>query len=111
MERPFSIAKVTGPGSYRLQTLEGNNVSNSGNIDYSRGPSLHDYSWALRHKRPLGPGTSLHTTLLQDPVSTATYGSRAAQSIKDSSSSLSRDHVLLDPAYTATNGSTAVSGH
>jgi hypothetical protein len=22
-----------------------------------------------------------------------------------------RDHVLLDPAYTATNGSTAVSGH
>jgi hypothetical protein len=32
-EGPFSIAKVTGPGSYRLQTLEGNNVSNSWNID------------------------------------------------------------------------------
>jgi hypothetical protein len=30
---------------------------------------------------------------------------------KDSSSSLSRDHVLLDPAYTTTNGSIAVSGH
>jgi hypothetical protein len=32
-EGPFSIAKVTRPGSYRLQTLEGNNVSNSWNID------------------------------------------------------------------------------
>jgi hypothetical protein len=32
-EGPFSIVKVTGPGSYRLQTLEGNNVSNSWNID------------------------------------------------------------------------------
>jgi hypothetical protein len=33
LEGPFSIAKVNGPGSYRLQTLEGNNVSNSWNID------------------------------------------------------------------------------
>jgi hypothetical protein len=32
-EDPFSIAKVTGPGSYSLQTLEGDNVSNSWNID------------------------------------------------------------------------------
>jgi hypothetical protein len=32
-EGPFSIAKVTGPGSYRLQTLEGDDVSNSWNID------------------------------------------------------------------------------
>jgi hypothetical protein len=73
-EGPFSIAKVTGPGSYRLQTLEGNNISNSWNIDQlcrfyvvSRllwGPSLHDYSWALRRKRPPGPGTSLQTTSL-----------------------------------------------
>jgi hypothetical protein len=30
---------------------------------------------------------------------------------KDSSSGLLRDHVLLDPAYMATNGSTAVSGY
>jgi hypothetical protein len=30
---------------------------------------------------------------------------------KDSSSGILRDHVLLDPAYTATNGSTAVSGY
>jgi hypothetical protein len=30
---------------------------------------------------------------------------------KDSSSGLLKDHVLLDPAYTATNGSTAVSGY
>jgi hypothetical protein len=33
MEGPFSIAKATGPGSYRLQRLEGNNISNSCNID------------------------------------------------------------------------------
>jgi hypothetical protein len=32
-EGPFSIAKVTRPGSYRLQTLEGDNVSNLWNID------------------------------------------------------------------------------
>jgi hypothetical protein len=32
-EGPFTIAKVTGPGSYRLQTLEGEGVNNLGNID------------------------------------------------------------------------------
>jgi hypothetical protein len=32
-EGPFTVAKVTGPGSYRLQTLEGEDVSNSWNID------------------------------------------------------------------------------
>jgi hypothetical protein len=32
-EGPFSITKVTEPGSYHLQTLEGNNISNSWNID------------------------------------------------------------------------------
>jgi hypothetical protein len=32
-EGPFSIAKVTGPDSYRLHTLEGDDVSNSWNID------------------------------------------------------------------------------
>jgi hypothetical protein len=32
-EGPFSITKVTGPGSYHLQTLEGDNVSNSWNIN------------------------------------------------------------------------------
>jgi hypothetical protein len=30
---------------------------------------------------------------------------------KDSSSGLLKDHVPLDPAYTATNGSTTVSGY
>jgi hypothetical protein len=30
---PFTCAKVTGPGSCRLQTLEGEDVSNSWNID------------------------------------------------------------------------------
>jgi hypothetical protein len=32
-EGPFIVAKVTGPGSYRLQTLEGEDVNNSWNID------------------------------------------------------------------------------
>jgi hypothetical protein len=37
---------VTGPGSDRLQTLEGEDISNSWNIDSSvdSTPSLHDYS-------------------------------------------------------------------
>jgi hypothetical protein len=32
-EGPFTVAKVTGPGSYRLQTLEGEDANNSWNID------------------------------------------------------------------------------
>jgi hypothetical protein len=32
-EGPFTVAKATRPGSYRLQTLEGEDVNNSWNID------------------------------------------------------------------------------
>jgi hypothetical protein len=32
-EGPFLVFKVTAPGSYRLQTLEGDDSSNSWNID------------------------------------------------------------------------------
>jgi hypothetical protein len=32
-EGPFIVAKVTGPGSYRLQTLEGEDINNSWNVD------------------------------------------------------------------------------
>jgi hypothetical protein len=32
-EGPFTVAKVTEPGSYRLQTLEGGDISNSWNVD------------------------------------------------------------------------------
>jgi hypothetical protein len=32
-EGPFTVAKVTEPGSYRLQTLEGEDISNSWNVD------------------------------------------------------------------------------
>jgi hypothetical protein len=32
-EGPFSISKVTEPGSYHLQTHEGDNISNSWNVD------------------------------------------------------------------------------
>jgi hypothetical protein len=35
-EGPFTVAKVTGPGSYRLQTLEGEDINNSWNIDQLR---------------------------------------------------------------------------
>jgi hypothetical protein len=33
LEGPFIVAKVTEPGSYHLQTLEGEDVNNSWNID------------------------------------------------------------------------------
>jgi hypothetical protein len=32
-EGPFTVAKVTGPGSYRLQTLKGEDISNSWKVD------------------------------------------------------------------------------
>jgi hypothetical protein len=32
-EAPFSVSKVTGPGFYRLQTLEGDDINNLWNID------------------------------------------------------------------------------
>jgi hypothetical protein len=32
-EGPFTVARVTRPGSYRLQTLEGEDISNSWNVD------------------------------------------------------------------------------
>jgi hypothetical protein len=32
-EGPFSVTKVTGPGSYHLQTLKDNDISNSWNVD------------------------------------------------------------------------------
>jgi hypothetical protein len=32
-EGPFTVARVTGPGSYHLQTLEGDDISNSWNVD------------------------------------------------------------------------------
>jgi hypothetical protein len=32
-EGPFTVARVTGPGSYRLQTLEGEDINNSWNVD------------------------------------------------------------------------------
>jgi hypothetical protein len=32
-EGPFTVAKVTGLGSYRLQTLEGEDINNSRNVD------------------------------------------------------------------------------
>jgi hypothetical protein len=104
------MAKVTGPGSYRLQTLEGEDVNNSCNVDqlcrfYAKSTRLpwglkstrlHQDPSAvsglrvqalvsgllLRCKRPPGPGTSLRTTPPQNPAHAATYGSRLATSDK-----------------------------
>jgi ribonuclease HI len=64
-EGPFTVAKLTGPGSYRLQTLV-ELVERRPALSVLRvvsrllrGSSLHDYSRILRCKRPPGPGTSL----------------------------------------------------
>jgi hypothetical protein len=92
-EGPFTIAKVTGPGSYRLRHLKAKTSTTHGTSTNSVGstPSLHDYygvqvytttSRPRRRKRPPGPGTSLRTTPLQDPARTATYGSWAATNDK-----------------------------
>jgi hypothetical protein len=92
-EGPFTVAKVTGPGSYRLQKVKGEDVNNSWNIDQSvdSTPSLPTTLGAqfytttqrpLRCKWPPGPSTSLRTTLLQDPALTTTNGSWAAPSNK-----------------------------
>jgi hypothetical protein len=115
------VAKVTGPGSYRLQTLEGEDINNSCLHDYSGVQVYTTTPTPHRRKRPSGPGSSLRTTPLQDPARAATYGSWAATSIKDSSSGLLRDHTprsslrgylrIYDPAYTATYGSTAIRGY
>jgi hypothetical protein len=35
-EGPFTVTKVTGPGCYCLQTLEGEDISNSWNVDQLR---------------------------------------------------------------------------
>jgi hypothetical protein len=48
------IAKVTGPGSYRLQTLEGDNVSNSWNINQL----CRFYAESLDYS----PGVQVYTT-------------------------------------------------
>jgi hypothetical protein len=89
-EGPFTVAKVTGPGSasrrLKAKTLTTRGTSTC-SVDST--PSLPTTPGAqvyttiqrpLRCKRPSGPGTSLRTTLLQDPVLTATNGSWAAPS-------------------------------
>jgi hypothetical protein len=65
-EGPFTVAKVTGPGSYCLVLRVQAPVS----------------GLPLRCKQPPGPGISLRTVPLQNPAHAATYGSRAATSNK-----------------------------
>jgi hypothetical protein len=57
-EGPFTVAKVTRPGSYRLQTLEGEDVNNSWNVDQL----CRYYAYSTRLPRGL-KSTRLH----QDP--------------------------------------------
>jgi hypothetical protein len=92
-EGPFTVAKVTGPGSYRLRHLKAKTSATRGTSTSSvdSTPSLSTTLGAQVYtttpgshccKRPSGPCTSLRTTLLQDLASTATNGSRAAQGAK-----------------------------
>jgi hypothetical protein len=118
-----SVAKVTGPGSYHLQTLEGEDANNSWNIDqlcrfYAQSTRLHRGLQSIRLlKDPFAvsglQGQALVSGLLHSRIQPmwllTDLGLRRAT--KDSSSGLLRDHILLDSAYTATNGSTAVSGY
>jgi hypothetical protein len=79
--------------------------------DYSGGFSLYDYSKtpsAVSGLRVQAPVSGLLHSMIQPMRLLTGLGLRRAT--KDSSSGLLRDHVLLNPAYMATNGSTAVSG-
>jgi hypothetical protein len=77
--------------------------------------------WGLKSARLLQDPFAVSGLWVQAPVSELLYSKiqrswiltdpGLLRATKDSSSGLLRDHVLLDPAYTATNGSTAVSGY
>jgi hypothetical protein len=77
--------------------------------------------WGLKSARLLQDPFAVSGLLVQALVSGLLYSKiqrswlrtdlGLLRATKDSSSGLLRDHVLLDPAYTATNGSTAVSGY
>jgi hypothetical protein len=56
-EGPFIVAKVTGPSSYRLQTLDGDDISNSWNVDQlCRFYAVFRLLWGLKSTRLLtGP--------------------------------------------------------
>jgi hypothetical protein len=93
-EGPFTVAKVTEPGSTASRRLKAktsttrgtstNSVDSTPSLhNYTGGSSLYDYSRPLRRKRPPGLGTSLRTTPLQDPAHAATNGSWAATSDKE----------------------------
>jgi hypothetical protein len=80
--------------------------------NYTGGSSLYDYSktpFAVSGLQVQALVSGLLHSRIQPTRLLTDLGLRRAA--KDSSSVLLRDHVLLDPAYTATNGSTAVSGH
>jgi hypothetical protein len=92
-EGPFTVAKVTDQACIASRLLKAKTSATCGTSTSSvdSTPSLSTtlgvqvyttISRPLRCKRPPGPGTSLRTTLHQDPALTATNGSRAAQSIK-----------------------------
>jgi hypothetical protein len=76
--------------------------------------------WGLKSTRLLKDPFAVSGLQVQAPVSGLLYSKiqptrlltdlGLLRATKDSSSGLLRDHVLLDPAYMATNGSTAVSG-
>jgi hypothetical protein len=94
-------------------------------VEYQLAPSILRLvsrpPWGLKSVRLLQDPFAVSGLRVQALVSGLVYskiqGSRLLTDLgllratKDSSSGLLRDHVLLDPAYTATNGSTAISGY
>jgi hypothetical protein len=82
---------------------------------------VYRLSWGLKSTRLLQNPFAVSGLQVQALVSRLLYSKIQRQwlltdlgllrATKNSSSGLLRDHVLLDPAYTATNGSTAVSGY
>jgi hypothetical protein len=78
-------------------------------------------TWGLKSARLLQDPFAVSGLLVQAPASGLPYSMiqrsrlltdlRLLRATKDTSSGLLKDHALLDLAYTATNGSTAVSGY
>jgi hypothetical protein len=77
--------------------------------------------WGLKSTRllqnPFAVSSLRVQALVSGPLHSKIQGQRLLTNLgllratKDSSSGLLRDHVLLNPAYTATNGSTVVSDY
>jgi hypothetical protein len=109
---------VTGPGSYRLQTLEGDDVNNSWNVDQlcrfyesTRLPwglksiRLHQDTFAVSGLRVR------HQSLDYSSPGSSTCGYLRIPGCDERQRTLAAVYWETMYSYTATNGSTAVSGY